>query len=153
MKHAAQRLARFAASPRALFAGAMAVAVAVGLTVLMTTSASGATTVPWEPDPNSIGTITFYDSSGNVITSGSADAPLAAFAVGSSTIEVGDTSAALYFVQPQSIVPLPANWSTDQATLFTPYPVTSASAPAVVKSATTPVVTEAGDDETHRYVR
>src|SRR5579875_3356627 len=63
-------------------------ALIAGGVVVLASHASGATTPPWEvgsaKDPDEVGTLALYDSSGHQITSGSVmDSPIAAYIVGS----------------------------------------------------------------------
>jgi hypothetical protein len=127
-------------------AGLISLTAAAGL-VLAGGVAANAATPSYEPDSQSVGSITFYDANGNVVTGGSINAPLAAYAVGSSTVRSGDVKAAFLWAQPNPNA-ITANWNTDQATGFTAYPVATATAPAVVKNASGPVVTGASTDET-----
>jgi hypothetical protein len=129
---------------------AAAAVIVVGTGIALSTGASAfatGTTPPYEPDPQSVGTVTFYDSSGNAITSGSInDTPMAAYAVGSATIVAGDTSANLIAAQPNPSA-LTANWNTDFLGGFTAYPITSG-APASIEtlSQTFPVATGTAGD-------
>jgi hypothetical protein len=86
---------------------------------LATTSTPG-----WEPDSSSIGSITFTDASGAVVTTGSMNSPLAAFAVGSKLAVAGDAAGSLNVYLPVKDV-LPALWSGEAigvATVFNPAP-------------------------------
>jgi hypothetical protein len=69
--------------------------------LLAATPASATTTPPWEPDINRLGTLTFYDASGNVVTGGSDLTHLFAYAQGSTQDTTGGTKAVLYFANPQ----------------------------------------------------
>src|SRR5947199_9614850 len=80
--------------------GFAAVAASAGA-LFLGAGAANAATPPFEPDPNAVGTLSFYDASGAQITSGRTDvAPFAAYAVGSTTIRSGDTQAALFYAAP-----------------------------------------------------
>jgi hypothetical protein len=69
--------------------------------LLAAAPASATTNPPWEPDTNALGTLTFYDASGNVVTGGSDLTHLFAFAQGSTQDTTGGTKAVLYFANPQ----------------------------------------------------
>ncbi|HVX20616.1 MAG TPA: Ig-like domain repeat protein [Acidimicrobiales bacterium] len=113
-------------------------AATVGVALAPTTA--GATdTPPWEPDASSVGGLTFYDSSGNVITSGStASGGLGAYVEGSATVRSGDTKATLFAYTPVS-GQSPGQWSGSQLSLSTTYPNTGAHPP--LNTSTLPVVT------------
>jgi hypothetical protein len=126
------------------------IALLATATLLSPTAAHASTTPAWEPDAHGVGTITFYDSSGNQVSTGSiTDAPLALYAVGSALPNAGDTKALLEYAQPNPSVTDTANWSvatvSAQATTF---PVTGAGVPSVIFSldANHPVVTGAAID-------
>lgn len=108
-------------------------------------SVHSATVPPWEPDPNSVGGLIFYNASGQVITGGSTTAsPLAAYVEGTKTIRSGDTVATLYGYLPVD-GQTPGEWSGEQLSGSTTFPNTAA--PAPLKTATLPVVTGASTDE------
>src|SRR5450631_2248660 len=121
-------------------AGALAGVMALTLGGVMT-FASGAVAQPFDPtqDVNWIGTITFYDAAGQVVTSGDATNALSAqYMVGSANpagvLPALRTIVAL--VGPQPSVN-PGLWSGANLNGSTLYPL-PAPAPAVVSSATTP---------------
>jgi hypothetical protein len=130
--------------------------VTVGVATLATTGAlllvgagiANAVTPPYQTsgnvDPNEVGTVAFYNSSGTQITSGSiSTAPLAAFYVGS-TADAGHTKATQYFYTPKNGVAQGA-WPGEQSSLSTTYPNTSAPAP-VNGEGNNPVVTGNSSD-------
>ncbi len=121
------------------FGALAASAVLIGM-VGVAVPAGAAPTPPWEPDPtNESGTISFYDASGNQITSGSTNtAPFAAYVVGNATIRAGDVQAGTFFFQPNPNA-LPALWTGDQMTGFNAYPLTTGPANIVTLSQTHPV--------------
>ena len=122
-------------------------AMAAGLVVAGATNAS-ATTPPWEPTTQSVGTITFYDASGNVITSGSTStAPFAAYAVGSATVRAGDVQAQVLFANPDHTSD-PGVWFKANAGLYTHYPLSTGPANIQTLSATHPVVAGSAADLT-----
>jgi hypothetical protein len=101
---------------------------------------------PWEPDPNSVGGLVFYNSAGHVITGGSTnDSPVAAYVKGTKTIGAGDTKAALFGFLPVHGQP-PGQWSGEQLGSSTPFP--NLAAPKPLNTATLPVETGKSGDET-----
>ncbi len=127
---------------------ALVTAALVGLGGLVglagTASASG--TPPWEPvgGPD-VGSLAFFNSAGQQITGGNlTDAPLAAYVEGSTTLRNGDTKATLFGATPVSGV-APGQWSGEQLSGSTAFP--NGSAPGPLATATLPVVTGAGTDE------
>jgi hypothetical protein len=129
-----------------VLAGAAALAFAGGILVGAGSAAYAAVTPGWEPDASALGSITFYDASGNVVTSGSLSAnPVAVYAVASGPGRNGDTKAQLYAYTPQVGVN-PSVWSGDSLTASTNYPVTDAGTPPVIANATNPVVTGTPSD-------
>lgn len=133
---------------RTLVGTAAFAAVSAGA-LAFASSAAAATTPPWEPTAQAVGTVTFYDSTGNVITSGKTDtAPFAAYAVGSVKPRSADNQTALLFANPDSNS-TPANWYLENAGLLTKNPITSG-APASIQSASTtqPVYEGGAGDQT-----
>lgn len=127
--------------------GVVVAAVASGgLLAGVAGNAHASTAPPWEPDPSSVGGLTFYNAAGHQVTGGSTTAsPLASYVEGSSKVRSGDTKATLYGYLPvhgQS----PGQWSGDQLSASTSYP--NASAPRPLKTASLPVVSGASGDET-----
>ncbi|HTW21298.1 MAG TPA: hypothetical protein VME70_13930 [Mycobacteriales bacterium] len=130
---------------RRLVAGVGALAITAGTLLTTMAGASADTVTPgWEPDPNAIGSITFYNSSGNVITGGSLDtAPFAAYAVAGHAGRSGDNHADLYAFTPQEGGANPQTWSGDvlSASQYNPVPdgvpaaVTASGHPFVVGTA------------------
>jgi hypothetical protein len=105
---------------------------------------------PWEPDPNSVGTLTFYNTSGQAITGGStASQPVAAYVEGTATVRAGDTKATLYGYTPVD-GEAPGQWSGEALGVSTPYP--NGSAPGALATASLPVETGgAGDESIAQY--
>ncbi len=122
-------------------------ALATGLlTVGFVGTASATGTPPWEPDPNSVGGLLFYNASGQQITGGNlTDSPVAAYVEGTATVRSGDTVATLYGYLPVN-GELPTEWSGEQLGESTAFP--NASAPAPLNTAVLPVETGASGDET-----
>src|SRR5450631_108621 len=121
-------------------AGALAGVMALTLGGVIT-FASGAVAQPFDPtqDANWIGTITFYDAAGQVVTSGDATNALSAqYMVGSANppgvLPVLRTIVALVGPQPSVNPGLWSGANLNGSTLYPP----PAPAPAVVSSATTP---------------
>ena len=132
-------------SIRRALCGVAGAALAAGVLVGVPGVANAAVTPGWEPDGNALGTITFYDATGKVITGGSLTAsPAAAYAAASGPGAVAsDTKAALFGYLPAQGV-APASWSNDQLTAPTVFPNTSA--PSPVNSLTVPVASGVDGD-------
>jgi hypothetical protein len=113
----------------AAIAGLAGVAMAAGLTLVGAQSAFAATP-PYEPDPQSFGTLAFFDASGNQITTGSINnAPMAAYVVGTKPGRTGDTTTLLNMAQPNPNQTT-ANWNVDNLTGSSAYPLPAAGNPA-----------------------
>ena len=114
-------------------------AVLVTLAVLLgAAGVASAVPPPYEPDGGSIGSLTFYDASGNVITTGNVnDAPFAAYVQASHAGRAGDTKATLYGYSPKNGVPT-GSWSGEQLTASPTYP--KPTAPAPLNSSPLPLV-------------
>ncbi len=132
-----------------LVAGIGALAISVGTLLTTMGGTSAATVTPgWEPDPNAIGSITFYDSSGHVITGGTLDsAPFAAYAVAGHAGRSGDNHADLYAYTPQEGGANPQTWSGDllSAGQYDPAP---GGVPAAVTASGNPFVVGTAEDLT-----
>jgi hypothetical protein len=124
-------------------------ALAIGMLVAPASSAAASNTTtppPWEPDPNSVGALIFYNSSGTVITGGSVNAsPVAAYVLGTSTIRAGDTKATLFGYLPVK-GQVPGEWSGEALGASTTYP--NAKAPTPLNTSTLPLETGSSGDET-----
>jgi hypothetical protein len=123
-----------------LIAAGGTTALAVGVLVALAPAATAATP-PYEPDPQSFGTLTFYNASGTQITSGNINtAPMAAYVVGQHAGRVGDHSTLLNMAQPNPNA-LTGNWNVDNLTGQSDYPLSSSGNPAniVTMSQTLPV--------------
>ncbi len=109
-------------------------------------AANRATTPPWEPDPNSVGGLVFYNSSGQVITGGSINtSPIAAYVEGTKTVRSGDTKAALFGYLPVHGEAV-GQWSGEQLSGTTSFPIPTG--PAFLKASSLPVQTGKSGDET-----
>jgi hypothetical protein len=107
---------------------------------------SPATAPPWEPDPDSVGALIFYNSSGQVVTGGSTtESPVAAYVQGTKTLRSGDTKVSLFGYLPVK-GQTTGEWSGEQLGSTTAFPNTSA--PAPLKTSTLPVETGSPGDET-----
>jgi hypothetical protein len=103
---------------------------------------------PYEPDSaNQLGQLVFYDTAGNVVTSGSTtDDPFAKYVVATSNDPIASNSVAtLYGYLPQNGV-APGAWSGEQLSGFATFPASSAPAPVATAGANRPVVTNAPGD-------
>jgi hypothetical protein len=103
-------------------------------------AAAGPTAPPWEPDANAAapyGNLTFYNSAGTKVTSGSDLSSPFAYAVASTGFDAGATNASLTFDNPTFGSP-PATWTgTDEAgpTTFNPTSGLPVGTPADIVSA------------------
>ena len=104
---------------------------------------AAATTPPWEPDPNSQGSLTFYNAAGSVITEGTDLTHIADFIAASSAGRVAANKATLTFAAPDHTQADSLSWAPGSASAATFYPVSS---PASVAAITNPVVTLSGTD-------
>jgi hypothetical protein len=126
---------------------------AVGLGLLMLAAgaaatgsgSASATTAPTPPpwqvpahlDPNEVGTLSLYDASGNVVTTGSVnDLPLSAYQLGSGAGRVGDNKATLFAATPAFGV-APGAWPLSQMSTASSYP--NPAAPAALAASTFPL--------------
>jgi hypothetical protein len=123
---------------RSAISGAAVLAIAGG--ILAATAGTAFAAAPaWEPDPNALGSLTLYNSSGTVVTGGSNLNHLFDYAEASTADPDGPSiKATLTFANPSPGVPT-GDWFVGQASLSTAYPNTSA--PAPLNTATNPVVT------------
>jgi Putative Ig domain len=143
MTRLAPRVARAALALAILVGGGTLVA---GLATAFSSPAGASTVPPWEPDPDAVGALVFFNSAGKEITGGSInDSPLAAYVEGTATVRSGDSVATLYGYLPVSGEPT-SEWSGEQLGLSTTFP--DASAPAPLNTATLPVETGNSGDET-----
>jgi hypothetical protein len=136
--------------PKRALAGLGAVAVAGGV-VLAAAGSAFATPAPWQPDPHSIGSVTFLDANGVPITTGSTANPMAIYVVGSHP-DTTDTYADLYYYLPIK-GSNSGGWSGDQSSLDDVYgPTAPTSWPADVQRLVNvdhlPVIKEDTSDET-----
>ncbi|GMA86695.1 hypothetical protein GCM10025868_19450 [Angustibacter aerolatus] len=129
-------------STRSVLAGASTLAIAAGLLTAGAMSASADVSTPAYNDADAYGTLTLYDASGAVKTSGSInDAPFAAYLVGSSA-QQGDNPnkrAALFGCAVDPAVPTPALWNCTGLSGSKVYP--NVSAPEPIRSSANPTAT------------
>ena len=128
--------------PKGLVVALAGVAVAASLPVLAGTSASAATTPPWEPDPNSVGTLTFYDVAGHVVTSGADLSQLADFAAASGAKQDPAVNrATLFFASPDHTKADSTTWTTNAGVATSLFPNSAAPAPITGPAFAKPLVT------------
>ena len=134
---------------RPLIAGAAAVAIIGATLAAGAGAANAATTPPWEPDPNSQGSLVLYDSAGNVLTGGTNLNHIADYAAATSAKQAGATKASLVFAAPDHTKPDSTAWYTGSASASTNFPSSTAPAPLTGTSSTGfqfPVVTLGATD-------
>jgi hypothetical protein len=127
---------------RSVAMGAIAAMAAVALPVLAL-PASAATTPPWEPDPQAIGTLQFFNAAGQQVFGGNNLSHLFDFVLASSADTTGGTKAALTFGAPAPGVPT-GTWFNALGSAATAFP--SATAPGTLKSNPNPLVTLSATD-------
>ncbi|HEY2505950.1 MAG TPA: hypothetical protein VGI58_05505, partial [Streptosporangiaceae bacterium] len=127
---------------RRLLASASVLAITGGaLTALATAGVANAATTPppFEPDPNAIGSVIFYNAAGQVITSGTDDSFLASFVEASTPdpdTPIG-TKAQLFFANPQPNVNS-LNWLAAVGSVSSVFP--NSSFPGVLGTTPNPVI-------------
>jgi hypothetical protein len=130
--------------------GAVLFVCLVGCAALAVTviGASAASNPPWQATPPAaeVGTLTFYNASGQEITGGNlTDSPIAAYVQGSNTINSGDTTAVLNGVTPVD-GENPGQWSGENLS-GPPTTFPDASAPAALASSPLPLVAGSSEGE------
>jgi hypothetical protein len=119
---------------RRVVASASMLAITGGVLAAMASVASAATTPPWEPDGNSLGSLTFYScttpatpSTCSVVTSGNDLSHLADYIEASTTdpSTPAGNKAVLYFAQPEPATPT-GSFPQGQASSATTFPATTA---------------------------
>jgi hypothetical protein len=132
--------------PKAVIGFSVLTLVAGIFSFALAGSASAAGAPPWEPDPDSVGGLIFYNAAGHQVMGGNVtDSPVAAYVEGTSIVRSGDTVSTLYGYLPIAGQPTAA-WSGEQLGLSTSFP--NASAPPPLNTATLPVETGNSGDET-----
>ena len=94
---------------------ALAVSTAGGVALAYGADGTAGGDVATLPDPNNTVPLKLYDGAGNVVTTGSTTAPIAAFAAADSTVRAGDAYASLFVHLPQSST-APGGWPGVQVT-------------------------------------
>jgi hypothetical protein len=104
-------------------------------------SAAAASVTPgWEPDASSIGSITFTNATGTVVSGGNLTDPIAAYVIGSHAGRSGvDTKATLYGASPVQ-GENPGLWSNEKMSASTTYSPAPGTMPAALASTGLPVV-------------
>ncbi len=125
--------------------------LAASAAVSVVAAGSAQATPPYEPSSYNLGQIHFYNAAGAEVTGGStSDAPFALYAVATSNDpQASNTTATLYAYTPVANVD-PANWTGEQLSATTTFPVVNPSAPSIVKTAGAhrPVLTGGSQDTT-----
>jgi hypothetical protein len=122
---------------RRAISSASVLAIAGGVLAATASIANAATTPPWEPDAQAVGTLTLYNSAGQVVTGGSNLSHLFDYAVASSPDATLGTKATLTFAAPAPGVPT-GSWFTALGSAATNFP--NAAAPAPIGTTANPVV-------------
>jgi Bacterial Ig-like domain (group 3) len=136
MKFGVRRLVVAASSLALVAAGLAATAV----------SAQAVAPPPWEPDPTSIGALSFYNAAGTQITGGNvADAPFASYVLAGTAGRAGDNRATVFGYLPKNGVAIGA-WTGEALSASTVYP--NAAAPAPLGTSALPLVSLTSGDET-----
>jgi len=134
--------------------GAAVVILAALIGILAPTAS--AVTVPWEPDAGAVGTITFYDASGNVVTSGNDLSAMWAYAesststFGGSNITDQFTKAQIEYSWPDHSNPT-ANWFTKAPYPSTTFPISTAGTPSNISSSTKAMVNSSGTGQSSNF--
>jgi hypothetical protein len=137
-------------SLRPAITSAAVLAIAGGVLAATVGMAAAATTPPWEPDPGALGSLTFYNSAGQVVTGGTNLNHLFDYAVASTADATHGTKATLEFAQPLPSTPT-GSFATGLGSLSTNFP--NAAAPAPINATANPVVTlGAGDANLTNFI-
>jgi hypothetical protein len=124
---------------RAVTVAVSAALLAAGLVGLSAAPASASVTPAWQPDANAVGSLSFYDAAGHVITSGSiTSTPMAAYYRASGgAVSAGDNVASVATTTPET--GNSATWSgTQSSTSNQAFPASSL--PGDLAGVTDPVV-------------
>lgn len=101
---------------------------------------------PWEPDPNALGSLSFYDAGGTLKTSGSlTDAPFATYVLASADAPSGHIKATLSGATPDHSKQT-GQWTVKQLSASTTFP--DSSAPGALGTSTHPLVKVTDTDPT-----
>lgn len=97
---------------------------------------AAATTPTWEPDPNALGNLVFFNSAGSQITGGANLNHLFDFAVGTTAATTGADQASLYFAAPSSTNSNTALWCHSIDSAGSVFPVSSPAGVATYETST-----------------
>jgi LPXTG-motif cell wall-anchored protein len=118
----------------------------LGSVPLVLANNAQAATPPFEPDPNALGSIAFYDASGTLLTGGSNLAHLADYYAASTAKSSGTAiKATLYFAAPDHNQPT-SLWFVQQQSASTVFPNNSAPPPLTGPGFANPLVTAGAND-------
>lgn len=123
---------------RPVVAGAAALVITGGVLAATVGTAAAAGPPPWENDPNSLGSLTFFNAAGAAITGGNNLSHIFDFAEASTTDANTGLKATLEFANPQPATPT-GSFPNSLASASTTTPNTAA--PAPLNTATNPVAT------------
>jgi hypothetical protein len=128
-------------------------ALAAGLTPFVLTTGATASPPPFESDPNALGRVVFYDSTGHVLTGGSNLKHLADYVAATTADTTASTKATFFFAAPDHTQPDTSQWATFDQSLSTTFPSATAPAPVTGPGFTNPLVTlGAGDADFSDFV-
>ena len=94
-----------------------------------------------DQDQNAIGGLVFFDATGNQVTGGSVNSPVAAYIVGQTELRAGDTTAVADIYQPEP-GQTPDLWSNFLQIGLAGSTYPASAAPAPINATTLPTVTE-----------
>ena len=124
---------------KSVVTGAAVLAIASG-GLLAGASSAFAAASPWEPDPNSLGSVVFYDASGNVITGGNDLNHLASYyAVTTPQSVAGTNKATLYMAAPDH-TKVTGLWFVQSQSAATTFPNAAAPPPLTGPGFVNPLV-------------
>ena len=119
-------------------------AAAVGSLVGLSGTAFATSPAPWQVSPPSqeVGTLTFYNSSGQEITGGNlTDNPIAAYIQGSAALQTGATKAVVNAVTPVfATPPVPGSWTGENVS-GPPTSFPNSGAPSALAASSLPLAT------------
>jgi hypothetical protein len=127
---------------RSVAIGAVTAMLAIALP-LLTLPASAASGPPWEPDPQALGTLSFFNAAGQQIFGGSSLTHLFDYAEASSADTTGGTKATMTFGAPAPGVPT-GTWFTAVGSGATNFP--NSAAPSPLNTSPNPVVSLGATD-------
>lgn len=133
-----RKVQRYVSNRRRWTLGLVASVLMAGIGIVAAAPAWAAAP-PWESDPNSLGSVVFYDASGNVLTGGSDLTHIADYVAATTAGTAGATKANLVFANPNPAQPT-GNWTTGSGSASKTYPDATAPAPIQGPGFTFPVV-------------